>query len=202
MAVLYYFVKYILGPFILLFVRPVVYGFENLRIKGKAIVVSNHLSMLDPVLIALITPRPIHFMAKAELFKSGFGRIIFSAMLAFPVNRKEVDLNSLKRALRVLDKNKIFGIFPEGTRSVTNDMDVFEKGAAFLAVRSGAPVVPVYIHHSSYRTLRPKIMVGKPINISDIVANTNKSTLIDVVTYELADAINALKIELEAVHCV
>lgn len=186
----------------MLFIHPVIYGIENLRIKGKAIIVANHLSMADPILIALITPRPVHFMAKAELFKSALGRILFNAFLAFPVNRKEVDLNSLKKALQILNKNKIFGIFPEGTRSVTNDMDVFEKGAAFLAVRSGAPVVPIYIHHSSYRTLRPKIMVGKPINISDIVANTNKSTLIDVVTYELADAINALKIELEAVHCM
>ncbi len=196
---LYYLVRYLLGPLVLLFLRPVIYGLENLRIKGKAIIISNHISMFDPALIAFITPRPVHFMAKAELFKSAPGRVLFNAFLAFPVNRKEVDLNSLKRALRVLDKNKIFGIFPEGTRSVTNDMDIFEKGAAFLAVRSGAPVIPIYIHYSSYRTFRPKVMIGKPINISDIVANTNKSTLIDVVTYEFADAMNALKIELEAV---
>lgn len=196
---LYYLVRYLLGPLVLLFLRPVIYGLENLRIKGKAIIISNHISMFDPALIAFITPRPVHFMAKAELFKSAPGRVLFNAFLAFPVNRKEVDLNSLKRALRVLDKNKIFGIFPEGTRSVTNDMDILEKGAAFLAVRSGAPVIPIYIHHSSYRTFRPKVMIGKPINISDIVANTNKSTLIDVVTYEFADAMNALKIELEAV---
>lgn len=194
---LYVFCKYIIGTVIRLFVHPIVYGIQNLRFKGPAIIVSNHISMSDPILLALVSPRFIHFMAKKELFDSKVCSALLRSMLAFPVNRKNVDIQSLKEALAVLNKGKVFGIFPEGKRSVTNDMDEFEKGAAFFAIRSGAPVIPVYLHPSSYRSFCPKMMVGKPIDINDIVANSKKSELIDVVTDEIADSIRALRREME-----
>ena len=79
--------------------------------------------------------------------------------------------------------------------------DEFEKGTAFFAIRSGAPVIPIYIHPDSQRRLRPVIMVGKAIDVSEIAANAQKSTLIDVVTDELADAVAALGTELEEIYC-
>lgn len=194
---LYILLKYTLGLIVLLIMRPMVYGRQNLDVKGKAIFVCNHRSMFDPVLIALVTKRPVHFMAKKEIFKSWAGKLFFKGLFAFPVDRKNVDLFSLKQALDVLNKGKIFGIFPEGKRAVTDELDEFEKGAAFLAIRSGAPVIPLYISPESYRRLRPMIMVGRPIDINGIVASANKSALIDVVSDEIADAINALKGELE-----
>ena len=198
---LYYLIKYIIGPLLLLVFRPVVYGKQNLRVKGKAIFVSNHISLADPILIALCSPRIVHFMAKSELFKNKFANIFLRSCLAFPVNRKSADLTSLKIAIKVLNKEKVFGIFPEGKRSITDDMDEFEKGAAFLAVRTGAPIVPIYIHPWSWRMMHPKILVGRPINTIELVAEANKMILIDVVTNKIADAINALKIELEATDC-
>ena len=194
---MYVFFKFILGPLILLFLRPVVYGRENLRVQGKAIFVSNHISMADPMLLALISPRIIHFMAKKEIFKSRLGNLFFRAMLAFPVNRRNADLQSLRIALKVLDKGKVFGIFPEGKRAITEELDEFEKGAAFLAVRSGAPLVPMYIHPGSYRSLHPRVIVGSPIQINSLSAGANKSSLIDVVTDEIADAVSALKEDME-----
>lgn len=198
---LYLLIKWTIGQLILLVTRPIVYGRQNLRVKGKAIFIANHRSMWDPLMLALISPRNIHFMAKKELFESKIGNFFFRSLYAFPVNRRNVDLQSLKNALKVLDKGKVFGIFPEGKRAVTDSLDEFEKGAAFLAIRSGAPVIPIYIHPDTSRQLRPVMLVGKPIDVSSIVAAVNKSSLIEVVTDELSDSIDALRAELEELYC-
>ena len=198
---LYLLIKWTIGQLILLVTRPIVYGRQNLRVKGKAIFIANHRSMWDPLILALVSPRNIHFMAKKELFESKVGNFFFRSLFAFPVNRRNVDLQSLKNALKVLDKGEVFGIFPEGKRAVTDSLDEFEKGAAFLAIRSGAPVIPIYIHPDTSRQIRPVMLVGKPIDVSSIVATANKSSLIDVVTDELSDAIDALRSELEELYC-
>lgn len=198
---LYYILVGLVRPLFFLLFRPVIYGKENLRIQDKAIIIANHKTMLDPVLLALITPRVIHFMAKKEIFDTKIGNIFFRSLCAFPVNRKAVDLQSLKNALQVLNKGKVFGIFPEGKREVSNSLDEFEKGTALLAIRSGAPVVPVYIHPDTYKKWRPLIMVGKPIDVNSIVANATKSAMIDIVTDDLYDAVDALRIELEELYC-
>ena len=198
---LYVILRAILGPFIWLVLRPIVYGRENLRIKGKAIIICNHRSMIDPIVIGLVTPRVIHFMAKKEIFQHPIGNLFYRGLCAFPVNRKAVDLQSLKSALSVLNSGKIFGIFPEGKREVSDSLDEFEKGTAFLAIRSGAPVIPIYMHPDSERRNRPVLIVGKAIDVSSIVANVNKSSMIDVVTDELADAVDALRLELEEIYC-
>ncbi len=195
---LYIILKYTIGPLLWLLWRPMIIGKENLAVKGKAVFASNHTSMLDPVLLAIISFRNIHFMAKKELFSNKLIALLLRSLLSFPVDRKNADLQSLKRAMKVLDKGKIFGIFPEGKRSITGRMDSFEKGTAFLAVRSRAQIIPIYIHPDSFRSGRPKMAVGTPIDINDIAANTKKSILVDVVTDEISDSIDALRIELEA----
>ncbi len=190
---LYVFFKYLLMPLFWLFYRPLIIGHENLFIRGKAIFVCNHISMADPIMLAMVSPRLIHYMAKAELFKNPVGNALLRLLLAFPVNRKQSDMASLKNAIRVLEKGKVFGIFPEGKRAVTDEMDVFEKGAAFLAIRSGAPVVPIYIRCDTYRKMHLRMAVGKPILVGSLVASTPKNKLIDVVTDEISDAMRVLQ---------
>ena len=190
---LYVLFKYLLAPFLWLLYRPMIIGHENLFIKGKAIFVSNHISMADPIMLAVVSPRFIHFMAKSELFKSPIGNAFFRLFLAFPVNRKQSDMASLKNAIRVLEKGNVFGIFPEGKRAVTDEMDVFEKGAAFLAIRSGAPIVPIYLHRDTYKKMHLRMAVGKPILVGSLVATTPKNKLIDVVTDEISDAMRVLQ---------
>lgn len=197
----YLFVKYIIGPFILLFWRPIVYGKEHLRVKGKAILVANHRSMADPLLLALISPRVIHFMAKKEIFETWIGNLFFRLLFAFPVDRKTADIASLKSAMQLLKEGKVFGIFPEGKRAITHDLDALERGAAFLAIRSGAPLIPVYIHPESYRRCRPILMVGRALDVRNIAAGAKKSELVEVVTDEIAGAISALREEMEAILC-
>lgn len=195
---LYVFFKILLTPFFWLFFRPILIGRENLAIRGKAIFVCNHISMVDPAVLAVMSPRLIHFMAKAELFKNPVGNVLFRLFLAFPVNRKQSDMASLKNAIRVLEKGKVFGIFPEGKRAVTDEMDVFEKGAAFLAIRSGAPIVPVYISRNTYEKMHLRMAVGKPILVGSLVATTPKNKLIDVVTDEISDAMHVLQSTVES----
>lgn len=190
---LYVFFKYLCMPLFWLLYRPLIIGHENLFIRGKAIFVCNHMSMADPIVLAMVSPRLIHFMAKSELFKSPVGNVLFRLFLAFPVNRKQSDMASLKNAIRVLEKGKVFGIFPEGKRAVTDEMDVFEKGAAFLAIRSGAPVVPIYICRDTYKKMHLRMAVGKPILVGSLVATTPKNKLIDVVTDEISDAMRVLQ---------
>lgn len=195
---LYIFVKYIIGPFVLLFWRPRVINRKGLDIKGPAIFVINHLSMVDPVLVAFLSLRNIHFMAKQELFNSVLSRWFFKALFAFPINRKTADLVSLRNALQVLKNGKVFGIFPEGKRSVTYELDEFESGASFLALRSGAPMVPVYIHPSSYRTQRPKLIVGEPVYAEDTVGSLPRAEQLTALTSALESRFWELKSSLEA----
>lgn len=159
---LYYIFRYLLWPVFVILFRPIVYNRENYRIKGKAIYVANHISLLDPVMIAFTCPRMVHFMAKKELFV-GPGKLFFKALLAFPVNRHTADIASLRQAMEVLNEGKAFGIFPEGKRSVTGEIDELEKGTAFIALKSGAPVIPLYIDPESYLGGPLRIIVGKPI---------------------------------------
>ena len=196
---LYVILRTLLYPILSLIWRPYIVGWENLRIKGKAIIASNHTSMLDPIIIALVTPRIVHFMAKKEIFKNKIVGVFLRSLCVFPVKRHNADIQSLKKAMRVLEKGKIFGIFPEGKRSVTDYMDKFEKGTAFIATKAGAPILPIYIHPHSFKKGRVRMIVGKPINVSDVVPNTKKSTLIDVVTDEISDAIDGLRVELEGI---
>ena len=198
---IYFFGKYILGPFILLFWRPRVFGGKHLKVKGPAIFIANHLSMADPLLIALLSPRVVHFMAKKEIFQNPIGRWFFRSLFAFPIDRKTADLASLRNAMEVLRQGKVFGIFPEGKRSITYDLDELEHGAAFLALRSGAPLVPIYIHPSSYRSCRPKVYIGEPLNPAAIVEGVSKLEQVGVLTAAMEAALLENRDKLEAALC-
>lgn len=194
---LYYFGRLILLLPILLLLRPKIDGWENLKTPGKAILVSNHWSLLDPVIIAVCSPRVIHFMAKKELFQSGLARLFFKAIFAFPVDRSRVDVASMKQAKALLDKGRMFGIFPEGKRSVTGELDVPEKGAAFLALRCNAPIIPLYSDPNTFKRFRVRMVVGEPMDAAAI-AEKRKGRAVDVVTDAIFDRLRALRVQLEA----
>lgn len=192
---LYYIFRYTIGYLIALFMRIKVINRHRLRIKGPAILVCNHSSMADPVMLAIATPRPIHFMAKAELFSNPVKAFLFNMMLVFPVKRHTADISAIKKSVSILKNGGIFGIFPEGTRSITGELDELEKGAAFISMRSGAPVIPVFISPDSYRKLRLKIIVGEPVSVEGLEGNAGER--IDRYTERMTEALQALKDELE-----
>ncbi len=194
---LYIFFKFLLIiPFFLIF-RPRIQGFKRLFFTGKAVLVSNHTALKDPVMLAFIAPRIVHFMAKQELFVNPIVRFVLRwGFLTFPVNRKHADMVSLKQAMSVLDKGKVFGIFPEGRRSVTGELDAFEKGAAFLALRCNAPIIPVYADPKAPGKLRVRMIVGEPMDAKAIAA-AYSGKAVDAVTDALRDRMQMLKNELE-----
>lgn len=198
---IYLIIRYTLFPIFWLVFHPIVKRRKHLFFKGKAIIVSNHISLLDPILVALISPRPVHFMAKAELFASKLTNAFFRAFYAFPVHRKSADLTSLKNALKVLDSGKIFGIFPEGKRSVTGELDEFEKGASLLALKSKSPIIPVYIHKNSYKFFLPRMYVGTPINVDDIIKDTPKAQQLETLHTAVVNSVKALEAEARSKKC-
>lgn len=112
---------------------------------GPLIIAPNHISFLDPPLVGCALERPSWFMAKAELFRvSLIGRFL-SALRAFPVQRGAADRAALKRTLDLLARGEAVTLFPEGTRSQTGELGEPELGVGMLALRSGAPVVPMAI---------------------------------------------------------
>ncbi|PTQ55299.1 MAG: 1-acyl-sn-glycerol-3-phosphate acyltransferase [Candidatus Carbobacillus altaicus] len=141
---LYAFLKIIARPLFRLYHRLEVHGLEHINARPY-IVVGNHMSYLDPVYIAAFYPEPLHFMAKRELFKTPFMRFLLTQLGAFPVNRAGYDLGAVKQALRLLKNKSSIGLFPEGTRTQRFLEGEFKQGAAFFAIKSGVPVLPVAI---------------------------------------------------------
>jgi len=185
-------------PLFWLIFRPKVYGHrEALKTKGKVIFICNHVAMLDPFMLALICPRIIHFMAKKELFDNPAGKFVFKNLFVFPVNRGAPDIKSIKNAIALLDKGKAFGIFPEGRRMVADRMDEFEQGTALIAMRSGAPVVPIYMRNDSYRRFRFRFIVGEPLAAVEPEDKSKRKESQEVFTEKLKNAMNSLRYELE-----
>ncbi len=143
---LYTLLKPIAVALMRLFFRLEARGQEHVPRAGALLLVSNHVSVLDPPLVGGAAPRKLYFLAKEELFRIPiFGRLIH-AVNARPVRRDGSDSRALKSTLRLLGEGKAILIFPEGTRGRGNGrLGEGKPGAGMLAVMSGAAVVPVYV---------------------------------------------------------
>jgi 1-acyl-sn-glycerol-3-phosphate acyltransferase len=119
-------------------------GAGNVPQHGPAVVAMNHESALDIPLVVAASRRPITFMAKKELFKNGFASWSLHSLGAFRVDRDRFDLVAVQRALAVLERGDVLGMYPEGTRSPGRLLP-FLPGAAWLALHAGVPLVPCSI---------------------------------------------------------
>ncbi|HKW94759.1 MAG TPA: lysophospholipid acyltransferase family protein [Methylomirabilota bacterium] len=116
---------------------------------GPVLIVSNHVSVLDPPLVGASAPRSLHFMAKEELFRIPLLGSLIRALNARPVRRDGSDMRALKAALALLQEGRALLVFPEGTRGVEGQpLRDGKAGVGMLAVLSGAPVVPVFVSGS------------------------------------------------------
>jgi 1-acyl-sn-glycerol-3-phosphate acyltransferase len=118
-----------------------VHGLDHLPQQGAALVASNHIGLLDGPLMAAFTPRPVHTLTKKEMFDGHAGTFL-RAVGQIPLSRREVDLSAVKGCVRVLRDGGVVGIYPEGTRG-DGELRVFHRGVAYLALVTGAPVVPL-----------------------------------------------------------
>lgn len=128
--------------------------------SGPFILAANHIGIIDPWLVGCITSRPVHFMAKEELFRPRMLRWWLRQVGSFPVRRGEADREAIRTTLRILREGGIVGIFVEGTRNPHGRPLPIQHGAAMLAVKAGVPIVPVAIVRQGRLRLT---RVGAPI---------------------------------------
>jgi 1-acyl-sn-glycerol-3-phosphate acyltransferase len=160
-------------------------GKENIPQIGSILVVSNHLSVSDPVLIGLVLGRKINYMAKEQLFRNKIADWILRSLGAFPVFRGSSTRDALRQAEIILKEGKALGMFPEGKRSMQNTLQPAQLGTALLACHSNVPILPLGITGTenirgiSWIIHRPKITItiGTPFNIPTVKHRLAKETL-------------------------
>ena len=137
--------KFLSFLFLKLFCGYKVSGQQAIPAKGGFILATNHASNADPLVIGAACPKPLHFMAKAELFRNPlFSKILF-AVHAFPVNRGKGDIHAIREAMRRVRSGGGLLIFPEGGRSEDGKLGSGQEGIGFLADKLKCPIVPAYI---------------------------------------------------------
>ncbi len=140
-------------------------GGSNVPRKGAVIVCANHLGWWDPMIFAIASRRRIYFLAKSELWDNWALGLLLWSVGAHPVHRGEPDRKAINWSLKMLEKGRVLGIFPEGTRDRTGAFRRAESGIGLFVARSGAPVVPGYVQ-GPYGFRKPvSLVIGKPIEI-------------------------------------
>jgi 1-acyl-sn-glycerol-3-phosphate acyltransferase len=156
------------------------FGEHNVPSYGGALLVSNHQSYLDPIVVAVHLYRPVSFMARSTLFEHPlFGRLI-RKLHAFPVERKSADTSAIKECVRQLSAGTLLNVYPEGTRSETGEIRSMKKGVTLIIRRAQVPVVPVAIQGSfqawpkGKKLFHPhpiRVIYGKPMELHKLGAN-------------------------------
>jgi 1-acyl-sn-glycerol-3-phosphate acyltransferase len=193
--IIYYFTYFFTKALSFTFFPRTVRGWENVPRKGAYLLACNHISNLDPVVMGISTPRRLHFMAKIELFKNPIVGWWLKQLWTFPVKRGEADFGALKQALKFLKEGDPVLIFPEGTRRKGDETLKPPPGSGFLAIKSQAIVVPVYIKGSDavmppgakFFVRNPvTVTYGKPFDVKDCPTHEAASQKILEEIYKLA----------------
>lgn len=147
--------------------RVTVSGKEHIPETGGVLLCSNHISELDPPVVAMSFPRDVHFIAKEELFNLPVLNKILPHTNAIPIKRGMSDRNALRKGLGVLKNGQVLGLFPEGTRSRTGELGEGLAGAGFFALRSDAQVIPCAVIGTYKLFSKTKVIFGPPIDMEE-----------------------------------
>lgn len=172
----YRFARFLLRFFFAVICPLRVCGAERFPAEGAVILCGNHLSYLDPLSMAVCVPRTVRFIAKQELFRHKALKPLITWLGAFPVSRGSGDLAALRTALGILKEGGVLGIFPQGTRDPER-RHAMEGGVALMALRSGAPVVPVRIFGPFRPFRRTDIVFGAPMDLSAYGKKCDSATI-------------------------
>ncbi len=182
-----------------------VIGKENIPKKGPFIMASNHVSIADPAVVGVAChTAQLTFMAKKELFDIPVFGLWFRAVGCIPTERDFRNFGPVKKAVKRLKAGGVLGIFPEGTRSVDGQLKKLEPGIGLIALKSGAPIVPVYISGTQKalpkgkKFLRPckvTAKIGKIVDISESTGLSEKRKIYESIGEKVMDAILSLKDE-------
>jgi 1-acyl-sn-glycerol-3-phosphate acyltransferase len=208
-AVTYRVLKLLCSLLVAVFLRPRVTGLHHIPRQGPVIIASNHLSFIDSIILPLVVPRHVTFIAKAEYWtghgiKGRISRWFFTTMGHIPVDRTDprAGQRSLEDALVVLQSGGAFGIYPEGTRSRDGRLQKGHTGVAWLALAGSTPVVPVALRGTDKvqpvgKMPRPvrgiEVSFGPPIDPSrQIAAGTRPAQARRELTDQVMTSIGAM----------
>ncbi len=157
-------------------------GAENLPSEGGYILAANHITALDPVIIAVGCKQTMHFMAKDELFENKLVGWFLARLNSFPVDRSKFDFEAINYAAELVKGGSVLGIFPEGTRSADFTPKKGKGGVCYIAKECRCDVVPVSVYTSDEAKSGTKLTVryGKPIKNEDLHFDYNSTKMKDL----------------------
>jgi len=195
---LYHLFKWsVVSPMLHVYFRGRIYGAEHVPQQGSLVVVSNHATYFDPPMLSSCVGRPVAYMAKEELFQVPILRQAIQLYGAYPVSRGSADRSAIRSALKYLEAGWATGVFLQGTRTRDGRITDPKLGAALIAAKAKAPLLPVslwgtqgiFIKGSTIpRPVPVTVRIGQPI---DAPSSTEREEL-ESVTQQCATAINTL----------
>lgn len=154
---------------------------DNLPKEGPVILCSNHRSNFDPLMLGIVLPRSLFFMAKESLFRVPLLNSLIRALGAFPVTRGAHDTEAIRKAISIVERGDVLAMFPEGHRQKQNgEPKRFESGAVRVAAKTGAVIVPAAICYTKKvgPFSRKYIKIGKPITSDELgLADTGRENM-------------------------
>ncbi len=173
--------------------RIKIVGKERVPKEGALLFCGNHRTYLDPPLITVTAGRNMSFMAKEELKSNPLMSFLCFAFDGIWVKRDSKDIGSLKTAMKILKNGGCIGIFPEGTRNGMEKNDgKLKNGAAYMALKTGAQIVPIGIQGTAKPFSQNTIIYGKPLDFSQYASGKIDKVIEDQVSEQLKQAIIAL----------
>lgn len=195
---LYHLFKWsIVSPTLHVYLRGRIYGAENVPQRGALVVVSNHASDFDPPLLSCCVGRPVAYMAKEELFKIPVLKQAIQLYGAYPVNRGAADRSAIRAALNSLENGWATGVFLQGTRTPDGRITEPKLGAALIAAKAKAPLLPVSLWGTE-RVFKKGSAIPRSVpitvRIGEVIAapSSTEREELQAVTQQCAIAINAL----------
>ena len=190
---------FVITKIVLFLCRGKVDGRQNLPKSGPYILASNHISYFDPPFVGSTTGREMYFFAKKELFDNKLIGAILTKLNARPVRRGIFDRGAIEAAIQILESGNRLVVFPEGTRSLTDDFLRPKPGVGLIASQAKIPIVPVYIlgSNSLWKSLlgsaKLKISIGEPLTAEYISSFAPEKESYKAITEEIMMRIKALK---------
>lgn len=195
---LYHLFKWsIVSPVLHTYFRGRIYGAEKVPQKGRLLVVSNHASDFDPLLLSCCVNRPVAYMAKEELFQVPVLKQAIQAYGAYPVKRGSADRSAMKAAIASIESGWATGVFLDGTRTPDGRIADPKLGAAWIAAKTQSPLLPVSLW-GTHAIFRKGSAIPRPalitVRIGELIAppaSSDRSEL-DAITQRCALEINNL----------